>query len=206
MQALIERSEEFAKALRDNAAGALDALYEQTPRYELAAGAVLISIEHAYALRLAMAYGAPSSAIGLLRLQFEAGVRGAWLLYAASDANVGALSADLDEVAERAAKDLPMASVMLQALRPAAPVALVDPLVQFRDGSWPALNSFVHTGLHALRRNKEGLPMELAMQVVRNSNGLLDIGHRLLVSLTGDQVRMTRMSRVHVGFKDCLPR
>jgi hypothetical protein len=100
METLVARSDEYAHLLHTNVGDALQALYENSPRLELAANAALLSLEHAYTLRLAIAHGAPSSATGLMRLQYEAVVRGAWLLYAATEVEIVALSAKLDEKVE----------------------------------------------------------------------------------------------------------
>lgn len=44
-----------------------------------------VALEHGMSLRALMAMGLPTSAVGLMRLQFEALTRAMWLQYAASD-------------------------------------------------------------------------------------------------------------------------
>ncbi|WP_412034982.1 DUF6988 family protein, partial [Vibrio sp. 1403] len=44
-----------------------------------------VSLEHAESLKILLATRNFTSALGLLRLQFESLVRGMWVLYAASD-------------------------------------------------------------------------------------------------------------------------
>ncbi len=171
----------------------------------LAATACSLSLEHAYMARAAFAASAPNSAASLLRLQFEALVRAAWGLFAATDAELAKLSAALDISAEHTAKNSPGVVEMLKDVGKTAPPGLAVPLQEFHDNSRHALNSFVHTGIHALRRAQEGFPVPLAMQLVQMSNGLLHFAYRMLASLTGSQARMDAVTRAYAEFADCLP-
>lgn len=69
-----------------------------------------------------------------------------------------------------------------------------------------ALNSFVHGGIHALRRHQEGFPVQIVRQLIECSNGLVTIAAMMLAILTGDRLLATRMNRVYVGFEHCLRR
>jgi len=86
-----------------------------------------------------------------------------------------------------------------------APAAAHQMLVQFKGVSWHAMNSFVHGGIHPLRRHAEGFPVALALQVLRNSNGLLTMTGMALAVLTGDEAITKPMSRIQPEFADCLP-
>ncbi len=77
-------------------------------------------------------------------------------------------------------------------------------LGQFNKMQRNALNSFVHGGIHALRRHEEGYPVQLVRQLVECSNGLVTIGAMLLAILSGDSVLARRMNYVHQGFEDCI--
>jgi hypothetical protein len=169
------------------------------------AGACTLSIEHAGTVRLSFAAGAPNSGTALLRLQYEALLRGAWVLHAATDQQAAKLTRTLDFEAEQLAKNLPGAADMIDALARKAPAGLVQPLQQFQSVSWRTLNSFVHGGIHPLRRVSEGFPQPLAEQIVRNSNGLMHFGHRLLANLYGSRDLMSQTTRIYRDFKDCLP-
>lgn len=85
------------------------------------------------------------------------------------------------------------------------PAAAHQMLVQFKDVSWHAMNLFVHGGIHPLRRQSEGFPVHLALQIVRNSNGLLTMTGMMLALLTGDAVAATAMRQIQPAFADCLP-
>lgn len=62
-----------------------DTEFDGSPRREAALSMCLVAMEHAVALRALMTLGLPTSAISLMRLQFEALTRAMWLLYSASD-------------------------------------------------------------------------------------------------------------------------
>lgn len=178
-------------------------------RMDLSVTAASLSIEHARALRLLVAGGFVSSAVPLMRLQFEATTRSARVLFAATEGHVALAAAPLTAEADEAARKLPAAREMIKQLRnasatippAAAPAAMLG---RFEDMQRHALNSFVHGGIHALRRHKDGFPVQLVHQLVECSNGLVTISAMILAILTGDRVLMARMNRVHLGFEDCL--
>lgn len=168
-----------------------------------------VSLEHATSLRVLMASGLPTSAVGLMRLQFEALTRAMWLLYAASDSAISKLMVPLTVESEQAAKNLPSASEMIEQIGKrvgtSAPEAAHQMLVRFKDMSWHSMNSFVHGGIHPVRRQADGFPLSLALQVLRNSNGLCTMAGMVMAVLTGDQAITKPMSRIQPEFADCLP-
>lgn len=180
-----------------------------TERMGLSVTAASLSIDHARALRSLVEDGFVSSAVPLMRLQFESTTRSAWLLFAASETQVTLAAAPLTVEVDEAARKLPVAREMIKQLRgasiavpaAAAPAAMLG---RFEDMQRHALNSFVHVGVHALRRHQDGFPLKLVCQLVECSNGLGTIAAMLLAMLTGDRVLAARMNRVHVGFEDCL--
>ena len=68
---------------------------EISPRKESSRLLCLVSFEHAESLKLLIASGNFTSAIGLLRLQYEAFTRSIWLFYAASDLAVTKMMTEL---------------------------------------------------------------------------------------------------------------
>ena len=205
LEKLLERSQAFEGALSTLLGQDGLRLFEESPKVLACAGACALSIEHAGTVRLSFAAGAPNSGTALLRLQFEALLRGAWLLHAATDQQAAKLTRSLDSEAEQLAKNMPGAVDMIEALGRKAPAGLVLPLQQFQSVSLKALNSFVHSGIHPLRRVSEGFPQALGEQIVRNSNGLMHFGYRLLASLCGSQDLMNQTTRIYREFEDCLP-
>ena len=205
MEELLAESETFEDALRALLAVDYFVVDESNPRFVACAHACLLSVEHAGTVRAAFAIGAPNSGAALLRLQFEALVRAAWVLYAASDLHASKLVSPLSIEAEQQAKNLPGTNEMLEALARKAPAGLVAPLQQFKAVSWRALNSFVHSGIHPLKRVGDGFPTVLGEQIVRNSNGLMHFGYRMLASLSGSQALMNEVTQSYRSFASCLP-
>ena len=94
---------------------------DSSPKHELVAAAAQLTLEHSGSMRAAFAVNAPNSAAALLRLQYEALLRAAWLLCAASADQVAKLSRALDAEAELASKNAPANSDMLAAIVRMAP-------------------------------------------------------------------------------------
>lgn len=180
-------------------------LFDDTSRLSICANACLLSLEHANSLRVLFAADATHSATGLLRLQYEALLRAAWVLYAGNELQLSKLTTQLDIDSEHAANNLPSPADMLKTLESKAPIGLIQPLNEFKTVAMKGLNSFVHGGIHLLTRIKEGFPETLGLQLVRNSNGLMHFGYRMLASLTGSQALMNQMMHLYEGFADCFP-
>lgn len=96
----------------------------------------IVSFEHAESIKLLVTTGNFTSAIGLLRLQYEALVRAVWLLYAASDIAVGKVVADLTHESAKKADKLPMLSEMLNKLDGKLQQDVLDQLLEFKEYSW----------------------------------------------------------------------
>lgn len=202
---LLEQSEAFEAAIMACFPEAGFVLAVADPQHELVATACTLCIEHASVLRAAFSVAAPNSGSAVLRLQYEALLRAAWLLHAATPAHVDRLGRTLDMEAEQAAKNLPGYMEMLDAVVKKAPQGLSAPIAEFNQYSRHALNSFVHSGIHPLRRAREGYPVAMAATVVRFSNGLMHFAYRMLASLSGSQRRMDRVTHVYMEFMDCVP-
>jgi hypothetical protein len=190
----------------------LDGLIQASPpvplgqaRYSVSAANALVSIEHAIAARQCFGNTLYQSATALIRLQFEALVRGAWALYVATDELIDVMNAPLNAASDESARKLPGATSMLKALSGHAPAGLTDPLEHFHSLAWHGLNSYVHTGIHPIRRRIEGYPVELAVQQVRNGNGLLHLSYRLLAGLTGSSELMAKVTEAWKDHPACLP-
>ncbi|MGH8784780.1 MAG: DUF6988 family protein [Cupriavidus necator] len=206
LEHMLQRSNELHERLNV----LLDAAeFDGSPRGEAVLGMCLVAMEHATALRALTALGLPTSAVSLMRLQFEALTRAMWLLYAASDMAIDKLQAPLTLESEQAAKNLPGVSEMIKQIGMRAgqgvPTAAHQMLSHFKEVSWNAMNSFVHGGIHPLRRTADGFPVQLVLQVLCNSNGLTTMTGMTLAILTGDEAIAKPMSKVQPEFADCLP-
>lgn len=155
-------------------------------RHEVAMVACGMALEHALSLRLLMRAECYTSALSLVRLQYEALTRSVWLLYAATEVQIETLASPLTLDAEREAKKLPMFGAMLDQCVKVAPEPASRMLLNFKEVNYHAMNSFVHSGIHPLRRHVEGYPVKLIEDVLRNSNGLNVMTYQLAVVLTGD--------------------
>lgn len=164
-----------------------------------------VAFEHAESVKMLIASVNCTSAIGLLRLQYEATVRAVWLLYAASDPSVSKLMSELTHDSAKKADNLPSLTEMIKNLEGKAPKEAMDPILEFKEYSWKPLNSYVHGGIHAVHRHSRGYPIHLLCQVLKASNGLSVMGGMLLVVLSGDQTQSQRIMEINEEFLDCLP-
>ncbi len=206
LESLLARSNALDTTLVNLVGAEAYQTYDDSPRIVASASACSASWDHSRGLRLLIAAGLPTSAIGLMRLQYEALTRSVWLLYAATDLEVGKLTAPLTVDTEKAANRMPMLADMLTAIDGKAPADATLMLAQFKDAMAGALNSYVHGGIHALRRQSEGYPESLLMQVVTSSNGLVTMSAMMLAILSGDTAISKEVSTVPPLFADCLPK
>ena len=164
-----------------------------------------IALEHANALRELIRVGLPTSAMGMLRLQYEALVRAIWVLYAASDNAIAKLVAPLTpESAQIAKNGLPMCSAMLTEIEQKGPPGVHRHLSEFKDYSWHPLNSFVHSGIHAVSRHREGCPAGLLAQAMRQSNNLVHMSAMALAHHLKDGDVVMSVAAIHTKHADCL--
>jgi len=204
--AMLARSDELSEAVLA-VVGESD--FDPSPRGQASSAMCGVSIEHGLAIRLLIAAGLATAAVSLMRLQFESLVRAMWLLYAANDLAIAKLLAPLSSESEQAAKNLPAANAMIddigKVVGTLAPARAHQMLVHFRDVQMKSLNSFVHAGIHPLRRHAEGYPMQLILQVLEGSNALTTMAGMTLAILTFDDAVMSQMGRIQSAFEDCLP-
>lgn len=207
LEQILRRSDELDDTIIQLLGGESYQQANNTERLSASASAAVVSIEHARALRCLIGVAHLPSAIALLRLQFETLTRAVWLLYAATESEVGLVSAPLSVDSEKEATRLLGLSKMLTALGASTHVSAVAPtamLNQLKKTSLHALNSFIHGGIHPLQRHRSGYPDSLVIQALECSNGLLTMSGMILAVLSGDQILAIRMNRVHVGFEDCI--
>lgn len=173
-------------------------------RFRTSLDATVLSLQHADAVRLLMEQKLESSAAAMLRCQFEAFVRGVWLLHCASDDQVQLLSSSPQED-QGEGKALPMLSKMFESLAQVPEVANLVPLLEeLKKHAWSALNSFIHAGVHAVDRSRAGFPLELAVNVVRYSNNLLMMAGQHMAILTGVPGLQGEVRRLSDVYADCL--
>ncbi|MGE8230972.1 hypothetical protein K7567_01950 [Stenotrophomonas maltophilia] len=178
-------------------------LADDSPRLLASLDAALLSLEHADALRTLLQAGMASSAMALMRCQYEAFTRSVWILHCAADEQVELLS--LPPEAGMSEKALPMLSKMLEAFAEVSELGnLLPHLIELKLHAWTPLNSFVHAGVHAMNRGRDGFPMPLAINVIRMSNNLSMMAGQHLAILTGVPDLQKKVLRLNETYAECL--
>ncbi|MEI7771430.1 MAG: hypothetical protein WCI67_15675 [Chloroflexales bacterium] len=98
-----------------------------------------------------------------------------------------------------------MLSEMLTHLEGKCPKILTDQLLEFKEYSWKPLSSYVHGGLHAIHRHTKGYPLELLIQTVKTSNGVLFMSGTLMAILSGDLRQQSIIEKFYNDYADCMP-
>lgn len=182
-------------------------MYESIPRYKAVDALAFISIEHSSSLRFLIAHAkCNTSAFALFRLQYEALVKSFWAFYVASDEHLDLIVGELSaERAEKNNRELPSISKMLKQLEDKNTPAhqAVQQLLEFKKISWKALNSYVHSGLHAVNRSMNGYPPELIFPIVKQSNNLMYLAAYTLAVINGNKLIIDNVSTTRKKFKDC---
>ncbi|HKR75279.1 MAG TPA: hypothetical protein VJR95_01360, partial [Rhodanobacter sp.] len=78
-------------------------------------------------------------------------------------------------------------------------------LARFKENSWKALNSFVHAGIHPLRRHLEGYSESLAHGVLCNANGIAVFSGMQAVVLSGAQPLQKEVLVIAAKHSSCMP-
>ena len=163
-----------------------------------------VALEHSVSLRQLVLNGNYTSAICIMRSQFEAVTRATWLFYAASVKKIDNTMKTLSELSQNADQK-PSNSEMIDQMQEKAPEQAVLMLNEFKEQQWRALNSYVHAGVHALQRHAVGYPDKLVMDIVKSSNGLLSMTAMMAAILTGNQVIAKDVSQIQRRHEECLP-
>jgi hypothetical protein len=137
----IREAEELIQWLDSNIDG-LD--LPANDRMRLAAGCLDMALEHQKSIVLLTANSLFGSAAALVRSEFEAYVRGVWLLYCASDLEIEKFKKDkLEKNIGQLIEDIEKHDAFN-----------VGTLSHVKQTSWKAMNSFTHSGLYQIiRRN-----------------------------------------------------
>jgi hypothetical protein len=123
-------------------------LAEPCKRSHLSSACLVTSIEHGLAILLLLEEGLHGSSFALMRLQFEAYIRGIWLAQGASE----------NEVDKAAQDEFPKIAPMITSLeRPG--LLDVGLLSKIKLNAWEPLNSLTHTGFQQIagRLSKDGV-------------------------------------------------
>lgn len=177
--------------------------YENTDKYRLSRIMCSVALEHAESFKILLASRNFTSAIGVLRSQYECFVRGVWVFYSASETEINTLTAELNNESIKRSEKLPMLSAMITRLESTAPKNAIDPILEFKQYSWKPLNSYVHGGLHAIDRHSRGYPLQVLEQSLKASNGVSGMVAMFGAVLTGNQLLVKEVSALYDEFSDC---
>jgi hypothetical protein len=202
LQDLSDESEQLAEELYSFL---LLSRYDSSERVRISDLSCTLALEHWDAARKLFASALLPSALVIHRAQFEALVRSVWSLYAASEDQLAKLATTLNLDTEQAAKNLPQVAEMMQAIAVKAPPEPYIALLRFKDNSWKALNSYVHAGIHPLRRHEEGYPLPLIEAAFRNANGLAIFSGMQAVVLSGMQPLQKNVLNLAARYPNCMP-
>ncbi len=182
-------------------------IYNGDTRTKLSLTLAISSMQFSDAVRLLCSQGLILGIGATLRSQYEALVRSVWVLYCATDLQVEKLDAVLNTESQQASKNIPTVNVMLGELDNIPQIKnLLISFHEFKDSSWLPLNSFVHSGIHAVFWTKHKAPPELIEQLFRISNGLNIIAFQEMGILTGRQNIQKEIFSVIAHYSDCLPK
>mgnify|MGYP000669309966 CR=1 FL=1 len=165
-----------------------------------------IALEHAHSLQSLMEMGNFTSAFSMLRLQFDALTRSVWLLWGATDSKVERIMQDLTIDTANADNGLPSHVEMIKQIEQEAPTEATRLLKEFREVTWKASSSYVHGGIHALKRASEGYPLILIKQIIISSNGLVMLSAVQLATLTGNEHVNNDIVRIRDLYREILPK
>lgn len=163
-----------------------------------------VALEHSVSLRQLVLSGGYTSAICIMRSQFEALTRGMWLFYSASEQKIENTMKTLSELSQNA-DTKPSNSEMIAKMQGKAPDQAVLMLNEFKDVQWKALNSYVHGGVHALQRHGAGYPEQLVIDIIKSSNALLTMTAMMAAILTGNHVITKDVTKIQRRHEECLP-
>ena len=109
-----------------------------------------------------------------------------------------------NESAQKASNAQASIADMLKDIDTKGPRGLFRHLNEFRDYSWRPLNSYVHSGIHAVRRNAEGFPVYLLATAIKQSNNLANMTLMALAELSGDIGLQRGVMSLYRDYGDCM--
>lgn len=179
--------------------------YDKSRKSEASRIACSISIEHSISIKRLIDLKLFTSAIALIRLQYEAVVRSQWIYHVASDSEVAKVWNELTPETVDAGNKLPMLSDMIKSLdNSSLSPSILNMLKECKEYSWKPTSSFIHCGIHAVHRHDRGYPLLLIEQNIRQSNSLLFISAMMLAQLAQNQQVAHEVRILQFYFSDCL--
>lgn len=199
------RSRKFHYLLRKELIGETEQAIPPGARTNATFSYCKIALEHGAGFQALLGDDNPTSALALVRLQYEAVLRGAWMLFAASDVWIVKFSKqpELNEGKEPA--EFPKVFQMLEQLkRSKADPMLHQSLSTLKTKAWDSLNSYTHGGLRLMVRSLDGFEVELLVWMLRTTNSLSYTAAQLLAHVANDPACSSRLFATRNAMPDCM--
>jgi hypothetical protein len=94
---------------------------------------------------------------------------------------------------------------MLKDLDAKAPRGVASRLQPLKKGAWGPLNSYVHSGIHAVVHQHAGVSVDFARATLRNANGLTGMAALFTADRSGDPQQVVKVIEAQYAYLDCLP-
>lgn len=204
-KAQLVRSHQFHYSLRKELIGETERAIPPGAKNNAVFSYCKIALEHGAGFQVLLRDDNPTAALALVRLQYEATLRGAWILFAASDVWIEKFSdrPQSNEGAEPA--EFPRVYRMLEQLKGSkADLMLHESLSTLKTKAWDSLNSYTHGGLRLMIRSLEGFEDELLVWMLRTTNSLSYVASQLLAFLANDPACSQRLHAVRKSMLDCM--
>lgn len=203
--AVLDRSHKFHHALRVALIGETERAIPPGARSNATFSYCKIALEHGSAFQTLLAEDNPTSALALVRLQYEAVLRGAWIFYAAPESWVDTFSSQPEsyEGAERA--KFPLVRELLRQLTASqAEPVLPQSLTALKEKAWDALNSYTHGGLRLMISSLDGFDDAMLLWMLRTTNSLSYIAAQLLAQVANDPACSNTLRSTRSAMSDCM--
>lgn len=177
----------------------------QIPKTLLTMSMCDLAIEHGLSLRLLVQHGKLASAMALLRVQLDTIIRVMWIHFSATDAWAEAAMTFQRQGPFNDPTHAQTMTDLLEGIERSAPAELHRQLSEFKNAAWPALNSYVHSGIWPIVQRMHGDEVQGAIQTLRNSCGLTGMAAMMIAMYTGTSVNTSSVKLLQLRHKDCLP-
>lgn len=175
-----------------------------TPRGRLATLFARVAFEHWASQRLLLRASLDVTAFALVRLQFEAVVRTAWIVECASHDWIERFIAPQADGTLKEPTSSPTVPDMLAALAAKAPV-VTGMLAQLKADAWQPMHSYVHSGARPLAHAVTGSTEYQVSAVLRNANGLGLIAFNAFTIACAAPALRGAVARLQRRYQACLP-